>query len=188
LGDQRIHVARPVVAVLGEIAKHVGIGAAGLQQLLRHLVHFSEAVVAQDEVQVLVGVDQSARHVVEGNLELPLYDSRLVIGQMCVRQSRHQHPSCSPARPCAVNADVTCDNYVTLASSSPCAKRRGSDARFTAALCSRLFGLCLLFSPIFFTHLLNRFVLNGLTSVQGKADTLEIQGELAQARGDRGRH
>jgi hypothetical protein len=33
---------------------------------------------------------------------LSLYDNRLVIGQMCVRQSRHQHPSHSAAGPARV--------------------------------------------------------------------------------------
>ena len=57
LGDLRVGVALAVVAVLGQIAQEIGIGTAGLQQLLRHRVHLLEAVVAEDDVQIGIGRD-----------------------------------------------------------------------------------------------------------------------------------
>jgi hypothetical protein len=47
-GDEGIDVALAVVAVFGQIAQKIGIGTAGLQQLLRHLVHLLKAGVADD--------------------------------------------------------------------------------------------------------------------------------------------
>ena len=70
LRDQGLDVALAVVAVLGEEAQEGGIGPAGLQQLRRRRVHLAEAVVAEDDVQIVVGVDERARHVVERDMEL----------------------------------------------------------------------------------------------------------------------
>ena len=87
LRDQRIDVALAVVAVLGQIAQQIGIGTAGLQQLLRHLVHLFEAVVADDDPQIAIGVDERARHVVEHEMELADCIRRRVIGHVHVEQS-----------------------------------------------------------------------------------------------------
>ena len=75
LRDVRLDVARPVVAVLRQVAQKIGIRTAGLQQLRRHLVHLPEAIIAEHDAQILVRVDKRARHVVEGKLQLPLYNS-----------------------------------------------------------------------------------------------------------------
>ena len=69
LGDQRVDVAVAVVAVLGQIAQEVGVGAPALQQFPRHGIHFGEAIVADDDVELVVGVGEGARHVVERDVQ-----------------------------------------------------------------------------------------------------------------------
>jgi hypothetical protein len=54
-----------------------------LKQLLRHLVHLFEAIVAEDDLQLSVRVHERARHVVERNPELALQIGRMMI--------RHDH-------------------------------------------------------------------------------------------------
>jgi hypothetical protein len=71
-GNQGIDIAFAVVSVLGQIAQKCRIGTAGLQQLAWHGVHLVEPVVAKDDVEIIIRIDQRARHVVEGDLELPL--------------------------------------------------------------------------------------------------------------------
>src|SRR5687767_8032998 len=61
-----------------------GIGTARLQQRLGDLIHLLETVVAEDDVQGVIGVDERARHVVERHLQVPVHDGRLVNGQVIV--------------------------------------------------------------------------------------------------------
>ena len=69
LGDERVGLAFAVIAVLGQKAQEIGIGAARLKQIPRRRVHFLEAVVAEDDVQIFVGIDERARHVVERDMQ-----------------------------------------------------------------------------------------------------------------------
>ena len=69
-GNQRVDVAVAVVAVLGQVAQEIGIRPSRLEQFRRHRIHLGEAVVADDDVQILVGVGERARHVVERDMEL----------------------------------------------------------------------------------------------------------------------
>ena len=47
---QLVAIALTVIAVRGKEAQKSGIGTPGLKQLVRHGIHFFEAVVAEDDV------------------------------------------------------------------------------------------------------------------------------------------
>jgi hypothetical protein len=68
--DERVDIALPVVAIFGQKAQEVGIGATRLKQLARSLIHFFEAIIADDDVQVVIGVNKRAGHVVQSDMEL----------------------------------------------------------------------------------------------------------------------
>ena len=87
LGDQGLDVTVAVVAVLGQMAQQGGIGSAGLQQRRRDLVHLFEAIVADDDVEIGVRVDERARHVVEHEMELAVCIDRIVIGHIYAGQN-----------------------------------------------------------------------------------------------------
>ena len=53
---------------------------ARLEQLGRYGIHLPELVIAEDDVQVLIGVNEGARHVVEGDMEQCFEASHLNIG------------------------------------------------------------------------------------------------------------
>src|SRR5262245_55325353 len=67
---QGLDVALPVVAVIGEIAQKIRIGAARLKQLLWHPVHLLEAIIAGDDIEIFIGIDQRTGHIIERHLEL----------------------------------------------------------------------------------------------------------------------
>ena len=96
-----VEVARAVVAVLGQIAQEIGIGTAGLQQLLGYPVHLLEAVVADDDVQIVVRVDQRARHVVERHMELGLLIRQILFGQLLLGDVGHHRDRATAGHPAA---------------------------------------------------------------------------------------
>ena len=51
-----------------------------LKQLGRHRVHLSQAIVADDDSQLVIGVDERTRHVVERDLELAFCSNRFANG------------------------------------------------------------------------------------------------------------
>ena len=86
---------------------------AGLQQFLRHDVHLSEAVVAEDDPQILVRVDERARHVVERDMKLgfpvrQILFSLLLLGDVGHHRDRAtgRDPPAQDAVPAAVGRVV----------------------------------------------------------------------------------
>src|ERR1700752_2417071 len=71
----RIHVALAVVAMCREGAQEVRIGLARSKQVSGYRIHRSEALVAEYDVQILVGIDECARHVVERDLQMAIDNS-----------------------------------------------------------------------------------------------------------------
>ena len=67
-GYKRLQVTITVVAMRRQMPQKPGIGAAGLKQLRRNRIHFLKTVVAEDNVQLVVGIDQRPRHVVERDM------------------------------------------------------------------------------------------------------------------------
>ena len=96
---QGLDITLAVIAVLSEIPQKIGIRTAGLQQLARHPVHVLEAVVAKNDVQILVRENERARHVIERDLKMCLHTKRQMIGQTHVAQSRHGCPRLANLRP-----------------------------------------------------------------------------------------
>jgi hypothetical protein len=70
LGDQGVNVTLAVVAVFGSIAQKLRIGTARLKQLLRHPVHLFKAIIADDDIEFFIRVDECAWHMIERHLEL----------------------------------------------------------------------------------------------------------------------
>jgi hypothetical protein len=56
--------------VLGQVAQEARIGPPALQQFARRRVHLGEAVVAEHDVEVVVGIGERAGHVVHGDVQL----------------------------------------------------------------------------------------------------------------------
>jgi hypothetical protein len=92
LGDQGVDVTFAVVAVFGEMAQKVGIGTAGLQQLLRHPVHLFEAIVADDDIEIFVRVDERAGHMIERYLELNIRPGGPMLLHGHLLSPRHESP------------------------------------------------------------------------------------------------
>ena len=63
--DERIDVPLAVVAVCREMAQKLGIGLAGPKQVAGDRIHLLEAVIAENDLQILVGVNQRTGHVVQ---------------------------------------------------------------------------------------------------------------------------
>jgi hypothetical protein len=80
LGDKSLAIPFTVVVVGSEVAEESGIGLARMQQLGRHGIHLPELVIAEDDVQVRVGVHEGTGHVVEGDVQLCFKASHLIIG------------------------------------------------------------------------------------------------------------
>ena len=97
LGNLGLHVAVAVIAVLGETSQEIQIGAPGLKQLVRHLVHLFETIVAEDDLQIVVSVDERPRHVVEGETELALHPGRLGTAPDDLVQCHQRSTSCAEA-------------------------------------------------------------------------------------------
>jgi hypothetical protein len=74
--DHHVHVAFAVVAMGRKVAQELRIGLARLKQFGGDWVHLPETVVAENDVQVLIGIDESARHVVERDLQVAVHDGR----------------------------------------------------------------------------------------------------------------
>jgi hypothetical protein len=95
LCDQRIDIARTVIAVLGQVTEEIQIGFAPLQQLARYGVHLGKAVIAQDDVEIGVDVDQRTRHIVERDVKFSLVSRQTLLGllQLCDVGSRRDRPA-----------------------------------------------------------------------------------------------
>jgi hypothetical protein len=57
-----------------KVAQELRIGLARLKQFGGDWVHLPETVVAENDVQVLIGIDECARHVVERDLQVAIND------------------------------------------------------------------------------------------------------------------
>jgi hypothetical protein len=86
LCNHRFDVALAVVPVLGKMAQEGRIWPTGLKQFARHAIHLGEALVADDYIEVVVGVDERARHVLERHMHL-----RLLRGQIALRLFLFRH-------------------------------------------------------------------------------------------------
>ncbi|MEJ2176054.1 MAG: hypothetical protein P8Y76_14435 [bacterium] len=91
----RLDIALAVIAVLGQVAQHVGVRPARLQQLRRKRVHLPEAIVAENESQLLDGVDERAGHVVEQDKQ-PVF--RLGSRESGCVDARHLRHACLSRR------------------------------------------------------------------------------------------
>ena len=103
-GDERLDLSFAVVTAFGEVAQEVGIRPAGLQQLRRNAVHFLEALIAEDDVDVLVGVDERARHVIERDVELRLLLPERLLGELLFGDVRHHGDGAARSRAAAQDA------------------------------------------------------------------------------------
>ncbi len=83
-GDKGVDVTFAVVPVFGDIAYEAGIGASGLEQLPRRLVDISEVVVAYDEVELFIGINDGSRHVVEDKTDLGFLLGQRLLGPLAV--------------------------------------------------------------------------------------------------------
>src|SRR6266851_5752566 len=81
---ERFLVAVSIVAMLSEKAEKVRIVAAWLKQLTWHPVHVSEAVIAKDDIKIVVRVDKRTRHVVEGNVQLGFLLRHVLYGALAL--------------------------------------------------------------------------------------------------------
>ena len=120
------------------MAQEVGIGAPRIQQLSRYRVHFGEAVVADDDPKLFVGVGQGARHVVEGRVKLGLLSRQFFLGALesgDVRDHSHRAARCRPTAIDFVNAAVGRTVFESLARRIPQAfhslRDKGIDVTFS---------------------------------------------------------
>jgi hypothetical protein len=67
-----LRLALAVIAVLREVAQQIRIRPSRFEELFRHRIHLGEAVVAEHDIQVLVSIRETSRHVVERDVQLRL--------------------------------------------------------------------------------------------------------------------
>lgn len=107
-----------MIAVRREVAQKIRIGAPVLKQFSRDRIHFPEAIVAEDDIQVLVGVDERARHVVERYVKLGLLACQFLLGSFLLRDIRHDRHDTTGRSPTTVDPvapTIGCDVLKTLA-------------------------------------------------------------------------
>jgi hypothetical protein len=108
--DHHVDVAFAVVAVCREVAQELRIGLARAKQPFRDGIHLPEAIVTENDIQVVVGIDQRARHVVERDLQITVRGGSRTLQRFVHRTPstsvRHPRPQANPAsraRPPAAN-------------------------------------------------------------------------------------
>ena len=102
--DQRLDVAFAVVAVRRKVAQELGIGLAGPKQLGRDRIHLPEAVVAEDDVQILVGVDERAGHVVQRHVKLGFLARQFLLRLLLSGDVGHHRDRAARGRPATIDA------------------------------------------------------------------------------------
>ena len=80
---QRLHVAFAVIAMRRKVAQKLRIGLAGPKQVGGDRIHLLEAVVAEDDVQILIGVDERAGHIVQCDVKLGFLARQLLLRRFC---------------------------------------------------------------------------------------------------------
>jgi len=94
LGDQHFGVTLAVVPVRCQETQKVRVVTPRLEQMTRGRIHFPEAIVAKHDVQVVVGVDERAGHVIQCNFQLGLGGPSSAIDLSGFRPCVHQHGRC----------------------------------------------------------------------------------------------
>jgi hypothetical protein len=101
--DECVDVALPVVAAFRQKTQEVGIRATALNQLARSLVHFFEAIITDDDVQVVIRVDNRARHFVQSDMELGFLLLQFLLSLLLLGDIRHDRHDAARLHAAAVN-------------------------------------------------------------------------------------
>ena len=100
----RLHVAFAVIAMRREVAQELRIGLAGPKQLGRDRIHLPEAVVAEDDVQILIGVDERAGHVVQRDVKLGFLARQFLLSPLLAGDIGHHRDRAARGRPATIDA------------------------------------------------------------------------------------
>ena len=116
--DQRLHVTFAVIAMHRKVAQKFRIGLAGPKQVGGDWIHFPEAVVAEDDIQILIGVDERPGHVVQCQVKLGFLARQLLLSLLLwgdIGHHRHRAARGRPATMDAIASAVWRDVLETLA-------------------------------------------------------------------------
>ena len=89
-----------------------------MKQLGRDRIHLLKAVVAEDDVHILIGIDERARHIVECDVKLGFLAGQLLFGPLLLGDVRHYRDGAARSGPATVDSiapTVRCDVVEALA-------------------------------------------------------------------------